>query len=114
MDNCLFCKIIKGEIPSWKIYEDEDTYAFHDIHPQAKAHALVICKQHIDDVAHCGELSDQQLAACLRACAKVAELLAIEKSGYRIVTNCGEDARQSVHHMHYHVLGGEQLSERMA
>lgn len=114
MDNCLFCKIIQGEVPSQKVYEDEDTYAFDDINPQAKVHVLVVSKKHTPDVAHHGELSDKQLAACLRTCAKVAKQLGIEESGYRVVSNCGPDACQSVGHMHYHVLGGERLSERMA
>ena len=114
MDDCLFCKIIKGEIPSKKIYEDEDTYAFYDIQPQAPKHALVVCKKHTPDVAHNEALSDHELAACLRTCAKVAQLMGVEESGYRIVNNCGDDACQTVKHMHYHVLGGEKLAERMA
>ncbi len=114
MENCLFCKIIKGEIPSKKIYEDEDTYAFYDINPQVKVHALVVCREHVTDVAHADPLTDRQLAACLRTSAKVARLLGIEESGYRLVTNCGPDACQSVGHMHYHVLGGEQMNGRMA
>lgn len=113
MEHCLFCRILEGKIPSQKLYEDEHTYAFLDIHPQAKHHALVICKRHIPDVAHGGELTDAQLAACLRTCAKVAEALGIRESGYRVVTNCGPDACQSVGHMHFHVLGGQQLSDRM-
>ena len=113
MDNCLFCKIIKGEIPSTKVYEDDFTYAFMDIHPQAKVHVLVVSKQHIDDVAHHAALSDQALAACLRATAKVAEAMGVAETGYRVVTNCGRDACQSVGHLHLHVLGGEKLSERM-
>lgn len=113
MDDCIFCKIIAGEIPSKRIYEDEDTYAFYDISPQAEAHALVICKRHTPDASHNAELSDRELAACLRTCAKVAEMLGIAESGYRIVTNCGEDACQSVMHLHFHVLGGQKLSARM-
>jgi len=113
MDDCLFCKIYKGEIPSQKVYEDEDTYAFLDISPQVKTHVLVICKAHTPDIAHHEELMDRQLAACLRACAKVARLMGLEEPGYRVVTNCGSHACQSVGHMHFHVLGGEQLSGRM-
>ena len=113
MEDCLFCKIIKGEIPSQKVYEDGDTYAFRDISPQAKTHVLVVCKEHVPDMAHADALTDEQLAACLRTCAKVAKLLHVEESGYRVVSNCGPDACQSVGHMHYHVLGGEKLSPRM-
>ena len=114
MNDCLFCKIMAGEIPSKKVYEDEFTYAFHDIAPQAPVHVLVISKKHTPDVAHNADLTDQELAACLRTCAKVAEMLGIAESGYRIVNNCGEDACQTVKHMHYHVLGGEKLAAQMA
>jgi len=113
MNDCLFCKILAGDIPSQKVYEDEDTYAFMDIQPQVKIHALVICKVHTPDVAHHGELTDHQLAACLRTCAKVARQLGLEETGYRVATNCGPHACQSVAHMHFHVMGGEQLSGRM-
>ena len=114
MEDCLFCKIIKGEIPSRKIYEDEDTYAFYDIHPQAKEHALVVSKHHIVGLCNHDELSDHELASCLRACARVAAILGLEESGYRVVNNCGENACQTVKHLHFHVMGGEKLSERMA
>ena len=114
MDDCLFCKIIAGEIPSKKIYEDEYTYAFYDIAPQAAAHALVVCRKHIPDISANAELNDAELAACLRTCAKVARMLGIEDGGYRIVNNCGENACQSVKHLHFHVLGGQKLSESMA
>ncbi len=114
MDDCLFCKIIKGEIPSKKIYEDEETYAFYDINPQAPVHALVVSKHHVPDMVHNAALSDHQLAACLRSCAVVAKMLGVEESGYRIVNNCGKDACQTVQHIHFHVIGGQPLSERMA
>ena len=114
MDDCLFCKIISGAIPSRKIYEDEYTFAFHDINPQAPVHALVVSKRHTADLAHHTELTDAELAACLRVAAKVAALLGIDQSGYRVVNNCGADACQTVHHVHFHVIGGNKLSERMA
>ena len=114
MENCLFCKIINGEIPSTKVYEDEDTFAFRDINPQAKEHVLVVSKKHVPDVAHTDAMSDHELAACLRTCAKVAAQLGLTEGGFRVVNNCGENACQSVQHMHYHVLGGEKLSDRMA
>ena len=114
MEDCLFCKIIAGQIPSNKIYEDEDTYAFYDISPQAEVHALVVSKKHVPDVAHSDTLTDRELAACLRTCAAVARQLGLEEGGYRIVNNCGRNACQSVQHMHFHILGGQQLSERMA
>lgn len=114
MQDCLFCKIIAGEIPSKKVYEDEYTYAFHDISPQAPVHVLVVSKKHIPDVAHSDALTDTELAACLRTCAKVAKELGIEEGGYRIANNCGENACQSVKHIHFHVLGGEKMTDRMA
>lgn len=114
MDDCIFCKIIKGEIPSRIIYEDENTFAFHDINPQAKAHALVVSKRHTPDLAHNADLSDHELAACLRTCATVANALGLAEGGYRVVANCGENACQTVKHLHFHVIGGEKLSERMA
>jgi len=113
MKDCLFCNIIKGDIPSAKIFEDEDVYAFSDIRPQAKVHILVVSKAHVADMAHSGALTDKQLSACLRACVRVARECGVEESGYRVVNNCGEDARQTVGHIHFHVLGGERLSERM-
>ena len=113
MEDCIFCKIIKGEIPSTKVYEDALTYAFLDIQPQTPVHALVICKAHTPDIAHHSGLTDAQLAACLRACATVAKQLGLEEDGYRVVTNNGKHACQSVGHMHFHVLGGRQLSASM-
>ena len=112
MDNCLFCKIIKGDIPSTKVYEDEYTYAFRDIAPMAPTHVLVIPKQHVSGMSAVDELDDAALAACLRAVKKVAELEKLA-GGFRTVSNCGADACQSVSHLHFHVLGGKQLGDRM-
>ena len=113
MADCLFCKIIAGDIPSSKVYEDENVYAFRDINPQAPTHVLVIPKQHVTGMSAIDEASDVLLAACLRACKKVAELEGLE-NGFRVVSNCGDDACQSVHHLHFHVLGGRKLTESMA
>ena len=112
MDNCLFCKIIKGAIPSTKVYEDDKTYAFRDINPMAPTHVLVIPKQHVSGMSAIDELDDATLAACLRACKKVAELEKLT-GGFRTISNCGDDACQSVKHLHFHVLGGKQLSENL-
>jgi len=114
MEDCLFCKIIRGEIPSNKIYEDDITYAFYDISPQAKVHALVVPKQHAASLAANAELTDAQLAACLRTCNTVAKMLGIAESGYRVVANAGDDACQTVHHLHFHVIGGNPLNGQMA
>ena len=114
MSDCLFCKIINGDIPSAKVYEDEKVYAFRDIAPQAPVHVLVIPKKHVASVAAIDELDDATVAACLRACRKVAELEGLSEGGFRVVSNCGDDACQSVKHLHFHVLGGKKLSETMA
>ncbi|MBQ8162164.1 MAG: histidine triad nucleotide-binding protein [Clostridia bacterium] len=114
MSDCLFCKIIAGEIPSTKVYEDDNTYAFRDINPMAKTHVLVVPKQHIPSVGEIENVPDDVLAACLRTCRRVAECEGILQSGFRVISNCGKDACQSVQHLHFHVLGGQQLSENMA
>ncbi|MBR4081417.1 MAG: histidine triad nucleotide-binding protein [Clostridia bacterium] len=114
MSNCLFCKIIAGDIPSAKVYEDEYVYAFRDINPQAPVHVLVIPRQHVSGMSAVNEADDALLAACLRACRTVAELEGLNESGYRVVSNCGDDACQSVHHLHFHVLGGRKMAETMA
>ena len=113
LDNCLFCKIISGDIPSTKVYEDELVYAFRDINPQAPTHILVIPKHHISSMDAVDEASDQELAACLRAVRLIARQEKLEK-GYRVISNCGPDACQSVPHLHFHILGGTQLSEKMS
>ena len=113
MENCLFCKIIAGDIPSAKVYEDELTYAFRDINPQAPTHVLVVPKQHIASVGDTDAADDALLAACLRACKKVAAAEGLT-NGFRVVSNCGDDACQSVHHLHFHVLGGKKMADAMA
>ena len=113
MENCLFCKIIAGDIPSTKVYEDEMTYAFRDIAPQAPTHVLVVPKQHVTGMSTCDELDDAALASCLKACKKVAALEKLD-NGFRVVSNCGCDACQTVPHLHFHVLGGKKMSEGMA
>ena len=113
MENCLFCKIIKGEIPSAKVYEDEDVFAFRDINPQAPVHVLVVPKKHISSLNDTEGMSDHDLAACLRAVRTVASMESLS-DGYRVVSNCGPDACQSVPHLHFHILGGAQLNDRMS
>ena len=114
MENCLFCKIISGDIPSSKVYEDELTFAFRDINPQAPVHVLVVPKQHIASVAAVDEAGDEVIAACIRTCRKVAQLEGLTESGFRVVSNCGDDACQSVKHLHFHVLGGRKMTDMMA
>lgn len=114
MSDCIFCKIVRGEIPSTKVYEDELCLAFEDIAPQAARHLVLIPKKHIVSLED-AQAEDQALLGHLMLCAqKVAKARGIAQSGYRVITNSGADARQSVAHLHFHVLGGETLSEKMA
>jgi histidine triad (HIT) family protein len=113
MENCLFCKIMKGEIPSTKVYEDEYTFAFRDINPQMPTHVLVIPKKHVSGLSEVDGLSDREIAACLQAVKTVAQQEGLAE-GYRVISNCGPHACQSVPHLHFHVLGGAQMSEKMS
>ena len=109
---CLFCSIINGEIPSQKVYENEYVYAFKDINPQAPVHILVVPKEHIasaDDV-HSG--NSAYVAKIFEAIPEIAKAAGLT-NGYRIVSNCGDDACQSVKHLHFHILGGRKLPENM-
>lgn len=113
MNDCLFCKIINGEIPSKKVYENEQVFAFYDIAPQAPVHVLVVPKTHAANVLEAARHKGL-FDACLTACAEVARLTGIDQSGFRVVSNAGPDACQSVSHLHFHVMGGRQLSGEMA
>ena len=107
--SCLFCKIAAGEIPSTKVYEDELVYAFRDIAPQAPVHVLIIPKKHIES-AQALTAEDDALLCHMFACArKIAESEGVAASGYRLITNVGDDAGQSVHHLHLHLIGGKAL-----
>ena len=110
--DCLFCKIIAGEIPSTKVYEDETVYAFRDINPQAPTHILVIPKEHLEsvDVLHAGNAG--HALECLLAIPRIAKAEGLQ-NGYRVVSNVGEDGGQSVKHLHFHILGGKKLGESM-
>ena len=111
--DCIFCKIIKGDIPSSKVYEDEKCYAFRDINPQAPTHILVVPKNHIASVdAICEENADI-VAHIFTAIPKIAKAEGLS-NGYRVITNIGEDGCQSVKHLHFHIVGGKKLSETMA
>ena len=113
MTDCLFCKIIAGEIPSAKVYEDEDMLAFRDIAPQAPVHVLVIPKTHIPSLDGLTDAFAPLVAKILATIPQIARLAGAE-NGYRVVSNCGADACQSVKHLHFHILGGAQLGEQMA
>lgn len=112
MDFCLFCEIIKGNIPSTKVYEDEYVYAFRDINPQAPVHVLVVPKAHIASADEITSENCQYVAKIFEVIPKIAKAEGLE-GGYRIISNCGADACQSVKHLHFHILGGTQLGEKM-
>ena len=114
MNDCLFCKIAAGEIPSTKVYEDEHVLAFRDIAPQAPVHVLVIPKKHVSGWYDAKDEDDALLAHLMRVAAKVAEMEGIAESGFRVVSNCGADAQQTVKHLHLHVLGGKAMASEMA
>lgn len=107
-DECLFCRIIKGSIPADKVYEDETVLAFRDIQPQAPTHILVIPKTHVSSVATTKDPG--VLGNVMRTAAKIAEQANLTETGYRLVTNHGNNGGQTVPHLHIHLLGGRQLT----
>jgi len=112
MSDCLFCKIIAGEIPSQRVYEDEDVYAFRDIAPQMPVHILVVPKEHIASVSELTADNSHLAAKCLEAIAKIAEAEKLS-TGFRVISNTGPDAGQTVFHLHFHLLGGKPLGAKM-
>lgn len=109
MDNCIFCKIVKKELPSTIVYEDDKVLAFNDINPVAPVHVLIIPKVHIKNVMELDEQNVDVIKDIHRAAKKIAVKLGIGDKGFRLITNCGEDAGQTVFHLHYHLVGGEKF-----
>ena len=109
--DCLFCKIMAGDIPCSKVYEDEKVFAFRDINPQAPVHVLLVPKKHMSNILEC---DGKTAAALVEAIGKIAHQAGVAKDGFRIVSNCGKNGCQSVEHLHIHLLGGEKLTEKMA
>ena len=107
--DCLFCKIIAGDIPSAKVYEDDKVYAFRDIEPQAPVHILIIPKEHIASANELTEENASVVGHIFSVAAKIAKEEGIAEGGYRIVNNCGQDGGQTVGHLHFHMLGGRSL-----
>ena len=107
--DCLFCKIVAGEIPSTKIYENDDVYAFADIDPQAPFHAVIVPKVHIGCADEITPENSRLTAKIFEAVAEISRQYKLEK-GYRIVNNCGEDGGQTVKHLHFHMLAGRTLA----
>jgi len=112
MTDCIFCKIIAEEIPSQKVYEDERVYAFRDIAPQAPQHILVVPKTHIASASDVGAENAVLVADCFAAIAQIAKEQGLD-SGFRVITNSGEDGGQTVYHLHFHVLGGKPLGANL-
>ena len=111
--SCIFCMIVDGAIPSKKAYEDNEILAFHDINPQAPVHILVIPKAHIPSVDGVNAENSAYVARIFEAIPKIAAAEGLT-NGYRVITNCGEDACQTIKHLHFHILGGKPLPETMA
>lgn len=110
-EKCLFCKIIAGEIPSKKVYEDENVFAFYDINPQAPIHVLVVPKAHICCANDVDETNSDAAARVFEAIPKIAKALGIDS--YRVINNCGKLAGQTVMHLHFHILSGEKMGEKL-
>lgn len=110
---CIFCKILKGEIPSKKVYENEFVYAFHDINPAAPVHVIVIPKEHVESANSINETNSNYIAKVFEAIPNIAKELDIAEDGYRVITNIGENGGQTVKHIHFHILGGAKLSEKL-
>ena len=113
MENCLFCKIVAGTIPSTKVYEDDSILAFRDINPQAPVHVLVIPKVHIQDTDGVTAENSAVIAHIFEVIPQIAKAEGLA-NGYRVISNCGPDSGQMVPHLHFHILGGKALSAEMA
>lgn len=113
MEDCLFCKIIKGEIPSNKVYEDDEILAFNDINPAAPIHILVIPKKHITSLAHMEKGDEVIVGKIYEVINKIAEEQGFKNSGYRVIVNCGKDAGQEVMHLHFHILAGAKFGDKI-
>ena len=113
MEDCVFCKIIKGEIPSNKVYEDEEILAFKDIEPAAPIHILVIPKKHISSLIEVKENEIELIGKIYKTINKIAKEQGFAEKGFRVIVNCGEDGGQEVGHLHFHLLAGKKLGEKI-
>jgi len=113
LEDCLFCKIIRGEIPCTKVYEDDSILAFEDIHPMAPVHVIVIPKRHISTLMEVSPDTITDLMNMMTAAQKIAKLKSIDEKGFRTVINCNEDGGQVIFHLHMHVLGGRKLRDEV-
>ena len=113
MEDCVFCKIIRKEIPSKIVFEDEDIIAFEDIHPVAPVHILVIPKEHIESMLNIEEKHKPMIGKIHLVIAKIAAEKSIDETGFRVICNCGEDGGQVVSHIHFHLIGGKKLGSKI-
>jgi histidine triad (HIT) family protein len=113
MDDCVFCKIIKGEIPSKVVYEDENVFAFDDIRPVAPVHTLVVPKKHVSTIMDLKKDNIETVSNVFLAMQEIARIKGVQESGFRIITNYGEDGGQTVMHLHYHLIGGKRLGPKI-
>jgi histidine triad (HIT) family protein len=114
MEDCIFCKIVHGAIPSSKVYEDEDVLAFDDIHPMAPVHVIVIPKKHIPTLLDVNTANMNAISSMVNAACEVARIKGIDQRGFRSVINCNEEGGQVIFHLHMHVLGGKKLKDGLA
>ena len=110
MDNCIFCKIVNGEIPSTKVYEDDKVIAFNDINPVAPVHILVVPKKHYESILDIKDEEMDIVSHIHKVINNLSQKMGFDKTGFRIINNCGEDGGQEVKHIHFHILAGKKLS----
>lgn len=113
MEDCIFCKIIKGEIPSEKVYEDDEILAFKDIQPAAPIHVLIIPKKHIANLMEIQKEDSELMGRMVAVMQKIAKQLGIDEKGFRIISNCGPDSGQEVMHLHFHLLAGRTMGQKI-
>lgn len=113
MTDCLFCKIIEGEISSAKVYENEYVYAFKDINPAAPVHVLIVPKKHFDSIMEISADDSIYLQEIIKAAQKIAKEAGIADEGFRLINNCGEFGGQTVYHLHFHLIGGSKLGAKL-
>ena len=113
MEDCIFCKIIRGEIPSTKVYEDDEILAFNDVNPAAPIHILVIPKKHIDSLVDMKPEDEKLVGKIYGVINKIAEREGFKDEGFRVIVNCGKNGGQEVMHLHFHILAGKQLGEKI-
>ena len=113
MEDCIFCKIIKGEIPSTKVYEDDEILAFNDVNPAAPIHILVIPKKHINSLVDMNSEDEKIVGKIYGVINKIAEEKGFKEEGFRVIVNCGKNGGQEVMHLHFHILAGRKLGEKI-